>query len=338
MSGLQETAKELVVYGKGILAADESTKTIHKRFATVGVPETEEMRRKYRELLFTTPHIEEYISGVILYDETIRQSTQDRVPFTELLSGKGILPGIKVDQGAVDVSYLPGEKITEGLKGLPDRVSEYVSLGAKFAKWRAVITIQGEKLPTNKAIEENARILTEYAYVCQREGLVPILEPEIIMEGDHTLERCKHVTTHVLNALFAEVQEQGVVLSELLLKINMVLSGSSSGESVNPRTVARETVDVLRATVPGELPGVVFLSGGQTPERASANLNAIAELGEQPWGLTFSYSRALHALALAAWAGKDENMAKAQKVFEHRMKLNAMASTGDYVPNMERAD
>lgn len=338
MSELQETAKGLVVPGKGILAADENTKTIHKRFAAVGVPETKEMRRKYRELLFTTPHIKEYISGVILYDETIRQSTRDGVPFTELLSGKGIMPGIKVDQGAVDVPYLPGEKITEGLKGLPDRVSEYISLGAKFAKWRAVITIQGEKLPTNKAIEENARILTEYAYVCQRGGLVPILEPEVIMGGGHTLERCKHVTTHMLNALFAEVQEQGVVLSELLLKINMVLPGSSSGVSADPETVARETVDVLRATVPGEVPGVVFLSGGQTPERASANLNAIAALEEQPWELTFSYSRALHTRVLGVWAGKDENVAKAQKIFEHRMKLNAAASEGDYTNDMERAD
>lgn len=330
MSKLEGVAKELVMYGKGILAADESTKTINKRFAAAGIPETEEMHRRYRELLFTTPDIEKYISGVILYDETIKQSGSDGVPFPELLSEKGVMPGIKVDQGAVDTTVLPGEKVTKGLEGLPKRISEYVSLGAKFAKWRAIITISGDTLPTHKAIEENARILAEYAEVCQEGGLVPILEPEVIMEGDHTLERCKHVTTHTLNAVFAEVQAHNVSLPELLLKINMILPGSNSDERADSETVARETVAVLRATVPSEVLGVVFLSGGQNPEQASANLDAIADLGKQPWELTFSYGRALHAPVLAAWAGKDESKAKAQEIFKERMRLNALASTGNY--------
>jgi len=336
MSKLGRTAGALVAEGKGILAADESTPTINKRFAAAGVPQTKEQHRKYRQLLFTTPDIERYISGVILYDETIRQQTDDGELFAELLVGKNIFPGIKVDQGAVPSEKFPGERVTQGLAGLSERVAEYASMGARFAKWRAVISIEGDHLPSSGAIEHNAKIIAEYASICQKGDLVPIVEPEVLMKGNHSLERAKHVITHVLNAVFAELQEKEVTLSELLLKTGMVLPGSSSGQQASPEEVAGETIEVLRATVPGKVPGVVFLSGGQSPEQATLNLNAIAKEGEQPWKLTFSYSRALHSPVLAAWRGDDAQTARAQKLFLHRAQLNAAASRGEYSPDMER--
>lgn len=330
------TAKALVVTGKGILAADESEGTIKKRLNSIGVTSTEDTRRAYRELLFTTLKMEEAISGVILFDETIHQeSHKEGRPFPQLLQKKGILPGIKVDKGKVDLPGFAGEKVTEGLDGLGDRLIYYRELGAKFAKWRAVFTI-GDHLPTRTCIQVNAHALARYAALCQANGLVPIVEPEVLMDGDHDIERCEVVTGAVLQAVFAELLAQGVAYEGMLLKPNMVLPGKDSGQSVTPEEVARATLRCFRRTVPAAVPGIVFLSGGQSPEEATERLNALNAIEEQqPWELSFSYGRALQQPVLQAWQGKPENVAEAQGLFYHRAKCNSAARSGSYSPKME---
>lgn len=330
------TAKALVVTGKGILAADESEGTIKKRLNSIGVESTEDNRRAYRELLFTTLKMEQAISGVILFDETIHQeSREEERPFPQLLQKKGVIPGIKVDKGKVDLPGFVGEKVTEGLDGLGDRLIHYRELGAKFAKWRAVFTI-GDHLPTRTGIQVNAHALARYAALCQANGLVPIVEPEVLMDGNHDIERCEVVTGAVLQAVFAELLAQGVVYEGMLLKPNMVLPGKDSGQSVTPEEVAEATLRCFRRTVPAAVPGIVFLSGGQSPEEATERLNAMNAVDEQqPWELSFSYGRALQQPVLQAWQGKPENVAEAQRLFYHRAKCNSAARSGSYSPQME---
>ncbi len=335
-AALAFTAQALVVTGKGILAADESEGTIKKRLNSIGVESTEDNRRAYRELLFTTLKMEEAISGVILFDETIHQeSLEEERPFPQLLQDKGIIPGIKVDKGKVDLPGFTGEKVTEGLDGLGDRLVHYRELGAKFAKWRAVFTI-GEHLPTRTCIQVNAHALARYAALCQANGLVPIVEPEVLMDGDHDIERCEVVTGAVLQAVFAELLAQGVIYEGMLLKPNMVLPGKDSGQSVTPEEVAEATLRCFRRTVPAAVPGIVFLSGGQSPEAATERLNAMNAVDEQqPWELSFSYGRALQQPVLQAWQGKPENEAEAQRLFYHRAKCNSAARRGNYSSQME---
>ena len=331
---LNETARALVAEGKGILAADESTGTIKKRFDSIGVESTEESRRAYRQMLFTAPGASDHISGVILYDETIRQSTDDGTPFPELLASEGIIPGIKVDTGAKRLAFSQEETVTEGLDGLRERLVEYRALGARFAKWRAVITI-GRGLPTRACIHVNAHALGRYAALCQDEGLTPIVEPEVLMDGDHTIERCYDVTRATLEAVYHELYLQGVVGAGTLLKPNMVLSGKDAPEQASVEEVAEMTLRCLRETVPAAVPGIVFLSGGQTDEAATAHLNAMNALGEHPWELSFSYGRALQAPALKAWSGEAENVEAGQQAFLHRARLNGAARSGSYSPEME---
>jgi fructose-bisphosphate aldolase class I len=331
---LNETARALVAEGKGILAADESTGTIKKRFDSIGVESTEESRRSYRQMLFTAPGAADHISGVILYDETIRQSTDEGTPFPELLASEGISPGIKVDTGAKPLAFSPTETVTEGLDGLRERLIEYRELGARFTKWRAVIRI-GEGLPTAACVHVNAHALGRYAALCQDEGLTPIVEPEVLMDGDHAIERCYEVTRATLEALYHELYVQGVVLAGTLLKPNMVLSGKDAAEQASVEEVAEMTLRCLRETVPAAVPGIVFLSGGQTDEAATAHLNAMNALGEHPWQLSFSYGRALQAPALKAWGGEAENVEAGQRAFLHRARLNGAARTGSYSPEME---
>ena len=333
---LSEIAEALVAEGKGILAADESTGTIEKRFKSIDVESTEETRRAYRELLLTTEGAEEYISGVILYDETIRQSASDGTPFPELLERKGIVPGIKVDTGAKPLAKAPDETVTEGLDGLRERLNEYRELGARFTKWRAVIDI-GDGLPTPYAIHVNAHALGRYAVLSQEANLVPIVEPEVLMDGDHTIERCYKVTETTLHAVFHELYLQRVELEGMLLKPNMVLSGKDAPEQAGAQEVAEQTIRCLKATVPPGVPGIVFLSGGQSDEVATAHLNAMNAMGEHPWELSFSYGRALQAPALKAWRGKEENVAAAQQAYLHRARLNAAARSGSYSEEMEAA-
>ena len=306
---LHETAKAIVADHKGILAADESTGTIKKRFDSIGVESTEESRRAYRQLLFTAPGMEESIGGVILYDETIRQSTDDGTPFPEVLASKGAIPGIKVDTGAHDQAGFPGEKITEGLDGLRTRLAEYRELGARFAKWRAVITI-GDGIPSVGCIRANAHALARYAALCQEAGIVPIVEPEVLMDADNTIERCYEVTSRTLKWTFHELLVQRVDLRGALLKPNMVISGKGSPTQATAEEVAEWTLRCFHETVPAAVPGIVFLSGGQSDEQASENLNAINSLGPQPWTLSFSYGRALQAPALTAWGGEVERQPK----------------------------
>ncbi len=327
-------AKQLVVRGKGILAADESTPSCNKRFAAVGVEQTEEMRRQWRQLLLTTPGIGEFLSGVILYDETIRQQIDQGVPFAKLLEEKGIIPGIKVDEGTVDFGGHPGEKITKGLEGLASRLKEYRAMGAKFTKWRAVIAI-GENIPTQDLIEKNAEILAEYAEVSQTEGFVPIVEPEILLEGNHTIEKAEEVTTNTLRAVFAALGEKGVDLKGLILKSSMVLSGKDCLQQADAKQVAAATVRTFQNSVPQEVAGIVFLSGGQTPQQATENLNEIVKLGQQNWPLTFSFSRALQEPVLQTWRGDSTKIKAAQQVFLKRLKLNAAALSGTYAKDME---
>jgi len=327
-------AKQLVVRGKGILAADESTPSCNKRFAAVGVEQTEEMRRQWRQLLLTTPGIGEFLSGVILYDETIRQQIDQGVPFAKLLEEKGIIPGIKVDEGTVDFEGHPGEKITKGLEGLASRLKEYRAMGAKFTKWRAVIAI-GENIPTQDLIEKNAEILAEYAEVSQTEGFVPIVEPEILLEGNHTIEKAEEVTTNTLRAVFAALGEKGVDLKGLILKSSMVLSGKDCLQQADAKQVAAATVRTFQNSVPQEVAGIVFLSGGQTPQQATENLNEIVKLGQQNWPLTFSFSRALQEPVLQTWRGDSTKIKAAQQVFLKRLKLNAAALSGTYAKDME---
>jgi fructose-bisphosphate aldolase class I len=332
---LEETASAIVAEGKGILAADESDSTIKKRFDSIGVESTEENRRAYRDLLFTTEGVEEYISGVILFDETIRQSSADGTPFPKLLESKGVIPGIKVDTGAKPLALGEGETVTEGLDGLRDRLEEYRGLGARFAKWRAVISI-GPKIPSEYCIWANAHALARYAALSQEAGLVPIVEPEVLMDGDHTLERSFEVTSRTLHAVFTELRDQRVHPEGILLKPNMVLSGYECVEQASHEEVAVETIRCFKRHVPAAVPGVVFLSGGQSDEDATANLNAMNALGEHPWQLSFSYGRALQAPALKAWRGKEENVEAAQRAYYHRAKMNSAARTGVYVPEMEK--
>jgi len=336
MSELESTARALVAPGKGILAADESTGTIAKRLAAIGVESTEEARRAYRDLLFTTEGAEEFISGVILYDETIRQSAADGTPFPELLARTGVIPGIKVDKGAKPLANAPQETITEGLDGLRERFEEYRGLGARFAKWRATYSI-ADDLPSEYAIWTNAHALARYAALAQEAGLVPIVEPEVLQEGTHTIEESSRVTGRVLNAVFTELHDQRVELEGMLLKPNMVLSGYDAAQRAGVDEVAEWTVRCLHRHVPAAVPGIVFLSGGQSDEDATAHLDAMNRRGPHPWELSFSYGRALQAPALAAWGGKPENVAAAQSAFAKRARLNGLARSGRYEAALEQA-
>jgi fructose-bisphosphate aldolase class I len=333
---LESTARALVAEGKGILAADESTGTIKKRLDSIGVESTEENRRAYRDLLFTTEGVEEFISGVILYDETIRQSAADGTPFPKLLAERGIIPGIKVDKGAKELAKAPGETITEGLDGLRERLAEYVELGARFTKWRAVITI-GDGIPSEYCLWTNAHALARFAVLSQEAGLVPIVEPEVLMDGDHTIERSYLVTVRTLNHVFTELRDQRVELEGMLLKPNMVLSGYEATDRASADEVAYQTLRCLRHAVPAAVPGIVFLSGGQTDEDATAHLNAMNARGPHPWQLSFSYGRALQAPALKAWGGDPANVEDAQKAYYRRAKFNGAARSGSYAPEMETA-
>ena len=332
---LEQVAEAIVADGKGILAADESTGTIKKRFDSIGVESTEETRRAYRDLLFTTEGAEEFIGGVILYDETIRQQASDGTPFPKLLESKGIVPGIKVDSGAKPLALAEGETVTEGLDGLRGRLDEYRELGAGFAKWRAVISI-GQGIPSEYCLWTNAHALARYAALSQEAGLVPIVEPEVLMDGDHTIERSFEVTSRTLHAVFTELRDQRVHPEGILLKPNMVLSGYESSEQASHEQVAAETIRCFKRHVPAAVPGIVFLSGGQSDEDATANLNAMNAMGPHPWQLSFSYGRALQAPALKAWRGKKENVEAAQRAYYHRAKMNSAARTGMYAPEMER--
>jgi fructose-bisphosphate aldolase class I len=334
-SDLERVAAAMVVKGKGILAADESNATCTKRFEKLGIQSIEENRRAYRELLFTAPEAAQCISGVILYDETIRQKTRDGVPFAEYLTKAGILPGIKVDTGAKALALYPNETITEGLDGLRERLIEYYKFGARFAKWRAVIDI-GNAIPTRGAIEANAQALARYAALCQEQNIVPIVEPEVLMDGAHTLERCEEVTDAVLAEVFAQLQSARVHLEGMILKPNMVISGKKSPNRASPEQVAAATLRCLRRHVPSAVPGIAFLSGGQSPTEAALHLSLMNRAGALPWQLTFSYGRALQDAALAAWAGKSANVATAQKEFQKWARLNGLARNGAFQAGMEQ--
>jgi fructose-bisphosphate aldolase class I len=329
MDELESTARALVAPGKGILAADESSGTIAKRFATIGVEPTEESRRAYRELLFTAAGAEAAISGVILYDETLRQSTRDGVPFPQLLAEKGVIPGIKVDLGAKPLANAPGETITEGLDGLRERLAEYRELGARFDKWRATYSI-ADTLPSQYCVWTNAHALARYAALCQEAGLVPIVEPEVLQDGTHTIERSFRVTGRVLEAVFTELHDQRVELEGMLLKPNMVLSGYEADGRAGVDEVAEWTLRCLRRHVPAAVPGIVFLSGGQTDEDATVHLDALNRLGPHPWELSFSYGRALQTAALNAWRGDPANVEAAQQAYLERAQANAAARAGAY--------
>lgn len=333
-SELESVARSLVAEGKGILAADESAPTIEKRFRAIALESTEEHRRAYRELLFTTPGIAEFISGVILFDETIRQGTKEGTPFPEALSREGIVPGIKVDQGARPLAGFPGEQITEGLDGLRKRLEAYAEAGARFAKWRAVIAI-GDGIPTSWCLKANAHALARYAALCQEARLAPIVEPEVLMDGAHTIERCEEVTTETLRLVFSELLAHRVALEGTLLKPNMVVPGKGSPRQAPAAEVAEATVRCLRRTVPLAVPGIVFLSGGQTPEQATAHLSAMNALGRFPWELSFSYGRALQEPVLKAWKGRPGNAGAAQSAFLHRARCNGAARYGKYTREME---
>jgi fructose-bisphosphate aldolase, class I len=336
LQDLEAVARALVAPGKGILAADESTGTIEKRLRSIDVESTEENRRAYRNLLFTTSGVEEFISGVILYDETIRQSADDGTPFPELLSRRGIIPGIKVDKGAKPLANAPGETITEGLDGLRERLDEYRELGARFTKWRAVISI-GSGIPSEYCLWTNAHALARYAALSQEAGLVPIVEPEVLMDGDHSIQRAFDVTSRTLHAVFTELRDQRVHYEQMLLKPNMVLSGYDSAEQTSPEEVADWTLRCFYRHVPAAVPGIVFLSGGQSDEDATANLNAINAAGPHPWELSFSYGRALQAPALKAWRGEEASVEEGQKAFYRRAKFNSAARSGQYAPEWETA-
>ncbi len=332
---LEETARALVAEGKGILAADESDGTIKKRFDSIGVESTEETRRGYRDLLFTTEGAEEYISGVILFDETIRQSSADGTPFPKLLESKGIIPGIKVDKGAKPLALADGETVTEGLDGLRERLEEYRELGARFAKWRATYSIADDK-PSEYCVWTNAHALARYAALCQEAGLVPIVEPEVLQDGEHTIEESAKATGRVLQAVYTELHDQRVEYRGTLLKPNMVLTGYDASDRAPVGDVAEKTLELFYKHIPAAVPGIVFLSGGQTDEDATAHLNAMNEHGPHPWQLSFSYGRALQAPALKAWGGKEENVEAGQRAYYHRAKMNGAARTGMYAPEMER--
>ncbi len=334
---LEQTVKDLLEGERGILAADESSKTADKRFEAVGVEQTEDNRRAYRELLFTTPNLSEMVSGVILYDETFWQKGSSGKPLREILSDQGVLPGIKVDEGLVDLPDSPGEQVTQGLDGLEERVGAYTAAGAKFAKWRAVIKI-GAGLPTDAAIKANCDVLANYALICQNAGLVPMVEPEVLLEGDHNIERCRGALTRTLVTLFASLKEKQVYLPGAILKTSMVLPGKDSGTTPDLEAVATHTSEVLLQNVPANLGGVVFLSGGQTPKQAMLNLNAIAQHGPYPWPLTFSYSRALQDPVLKYWATNQADMSGAQAIFTNQLKQAVKARLGQLTPPAAAAD
>ena len=336
-TSLEEIAQALVAPGKGILAADESDGTIKKRFDSIGVESTEENRRDYRELLFTTEGSEEFISGVIMFDETIRQSAADGTPFPELLKSRGIIPGIKVDKGAKPLAGAEGETVTEGLDGLRERLAEYYELGARFTKWRAVISI-GQGIPSDYCLWTNAHALARYAALSQEAGMVPIVEPEVLMDGTHSIEESYRVTDRMLQALYTELFDQRVVREGTLLKTNMVVSGYDASEQADIDTVAEMTIKCLENTCPASVPGVVFLSGGMSDEDATARLNAMNQRGPHPWELSFSYGRALQAPALKAWGGEQSKMEDAQKAFYRRAKFNGAARSGSYAPEWETAE
>jgi fructose-bisphosphate aldolase class I len=334
---LEQIAQAIVADGKGILAADESTGTIKKRFDSIGAESTEDNRRDYREMLFrSTDAMKSCISGVILYDETLRQNAKDGTPISKVISDTGALPGIKVDTGAKDLAGCANEKVTEGLDGLRERYAEYYQLGARFAKWRAVITI-GDNIPSRTCIEANAHALARYAALAQEADIVPIVEPEVLMDGPHDLERCFEVTEAALNALYDELYAQKVILEGTILKPNMVLSGTQCGTQAGVEQVAEQTVKCLKRAVPAAVPGICFLSGGQSDEDATAHLSAMNAMFDCPWKLSFSYGRALQAAALKAWGGSAENEAAAQATFTHRAKMNSLATTGAWKTALEQA-
>jgi fructose-bisphosphate aldolase class I len=336
---LEDIANRMVAEGKGILAADESSGTIKKRFDSIGVESTEGNRRDYREMLFRADDgMRNAISGVILYDETIRQKAKDGTPLVDIISASGAVPGIKVDAGAKPLALHPEEKVTEGLDGLRERLAEYHQLGARFAKWRAVIEI-GEGRPSRNCIKANAHALARYAALCQEGDIVPIVEPEVLMDGPnsvHDIDRCYEVTVWTLNSVFDELYEAGVVLERMVLKPNMVVPGQKSGKRASVEEVAAKTVRCLKETVPAAVPGIAFLSGGQSDEEATAHLSAMNAMYDTPWKLTFSYGRALQAAALKAWGGKPENERAAQAAFAHRARMNGLAATGRWSPDVER--
>jgi fructose-bisphosphate aldolase class I len=334
---LRDTAMALVASDKGLLAMDESNPTCNKRFAKLGIPQTEEARRAYRELIVTTPGLGESISGAILYDETIRQHKQDGTPFVKAITDAGIIPGIKVDTGAKNLAGHPGEKITEGLDGLRDRLAEYSQMGARFAKWRAVIAV-GEGIPSRASIDANAHALARYAVLCQEAGLVPVVEPEVLMEGEQTLERCREVTEEVQRAVFSQLYTQGVMLESMILKPNMVLPGAACPTQETVDAVADATVRCLLRAVPAAVPGIAFLSGGQSPELASARLNAmnVRFQSRLPWALAFSFARAIQQPAMEIWRGEEAHVLAAQQALYHRARCNRAARRGEYNAAMEK--
>lgn len=334
---LKSVAQTIVAMQKGVLAADESSPTIKKRFESINVESSEENRRRYREILFTAEGIERHIGGVILFDETLRQSTREGIPFPKLLSNRGIVPGIKVDKGTKALALFPDDKITEGLDGLADRLVEYRDLGAQFAKWRAVINIDDRSLPSMYAIRANAHQLARYAAMCQEAGLLPVVEPEVLMDGAHDIERCEAVTAQVLEAVFAELNAHRVAFEGILLKPNMVIPGKKCARQASVQEVAEATLRCLKRYVPAAVPGIVFLSGGQSDVDATDHLNAMNAMGPQPWEVSFSYGRALQAPVLAAWAGDESNVATAQKALLKRCLLNGLARDGKYARSMECA-
>jgi fructose-bisphosphate aldolase class I len=333
---LESVAQAMVAKGKGILAADESMGTIKRRFDSIKIESNENNRRAYREMLFTTKGVEEAISGVILFDETIRTAASDGTPFPQLLAKKGIIPGIKVDKGPVDIPGFPGEVVTEGLDGLRGRLKEYKELGAKFAKWRAVIAI-GDGIPSYTCLQANAHALGRYAALCQEAEIVPIVEPEVLLDGNHTIERCQEVTEQTLKITFTELFLQRVHLEGMILKPSMVVSGKDNPRQASVEEVAERTIRCLKRTVPAAVPGIAFLSGGQSAERATEHLNAMNKLGPHPWQVSFSYARALQDPALKAWKGEAGNVAAAQRIFYHRAKMNSAARSGSYTAQMESA-
>lgn len=333
-NNLTAVAGALVAPGKGILAADEKFSTIEGRFQKIGLPSTEENRRAYREMLFTTPRLNEYISGIILFDETTKQATSEGTPFIELIQSEGIIPGIKVDEGTEPFDGSEVEKRTKGLEGLLKRLPEYMRRGLQFAKWRAIYTI-GDGTPSDGLISQNAQDLAAYAKLCQEHGIVPIVEPEVLMDGTHLIDDCSKVTRRVLIAVFKELKSADVSIDGMILKPNMVVPGKESGKKASPEEVADATLSILVEVLPNNLPGVAFLSGGQSEVEATENLNAINTRGPHPWKLTFSYGRALQDSALKKWNGKEENTVEAQRVFLHRAKMNGLATTGSYRKDME---
>ena len=333
---LEIVAQAMVAKGKGILAADESMGTIKRRFDSIKIDSNENNRRAYRETLFTTKGLEEAISGVILFDETLRTAASDGTPFTQVLSNKGIMPGIKVDKGPIDIPGFPGETVTEGLDGLRARVKEYRELDAKFAKWRAVITI-GDAIPTHNCLVQNAHALARYAALCQEGGIVPIVEPEVLLDGNHTIERCEEVTEATLRITFSALSEQRVHLEGMILKPSMVVSGKDNPRQAGVDEVAERTIRCLKRTVPAAVPGIAFLSGGQSSVSATEHLNRMNQIGPHPWQVSFSYARALQDPALKAWKGEAANVAAAQKIFYHRAKMNSAARSGSYTKKMEEA-